>query len=205
MQQLKEAPNVYKTPVGQNSEEQVNAINQIFELFRFNYHNQFLKAFPDLETLNMAKRLWLKLLADHSGTVIMRAAEKTVKETSWLPTIHQVLLRCDLAEDFQVPNAYNAYIEACCAGSPKRAQSWSHPIVYHAGRATGWFFLANNTEKTAFPVFERNYHLLLQRLQNGESLNIDLPAALPETIDEPVSHEEREKILTELAEALEKY
>ena len=78
-QQLKQASADSATPVGQNSQrppsdDQLSAINQIFELFRFNYHNQFLKAFPDLDTMIMAKRLWAKLLADYSGQVIMRAA-----------------------------------------------------------------------------------------------------------------------------------
>src|SRR5690554_7542557 len=84
-QQLKVVSNDSVTPAGQSeqappSDEQLSAINQIFELFRFNYHNQFLKAFPDLDTLNIAKRLWLRLLSEYDGNVIMRAAEKTVKD-----------------------------------------------------------------------------------------------------------------------------
>ncbi|TNC92572.1 MAG: hypothetical protein CSH36_03845, partial [Thalassolituus sp.] len=76
-QQLRQASTDSVTQAGQNNatptDGQMAAINQIFELFRFNYHNQFLKAFPDLDTLNMAKRLWLRLLGDYSGEVIMRA------------------------------------------------------------------------------------------------------------------------------------
>src|SRR5690554_3009697 len=69
-QQLKVVSNDSVTPAGQSeqappSDEQLSAINQIFELFRFNYHNQFLKAFPDLDTLNIAKRLWLRLLSEY--------------------------------------------------------------------------------------------------------------------------------------------
>ena len=90
-QQLKQASADSVTPAGQNnapSDDQLSAINQIFELFRFNYHNQFLKAFPDLDTMNMAKRLWLRLLGDYSGEVIMRAAEKAVKENYTVPNTH---------------------------------------------------------------------------------------------------------------------
>ncbi|CCU73724.1 MAG: hypothetical protein ACI9NA_001430 [Gammaproteobacteria bacterium] len=36
----------------------------------------------------MAKRLWAKLLADYSGQVIMRAAEKTVEDSTYLPNVH---------------------------------------------------------------------------------------------------------------------
>jgi hypothetical protein len=195
-QQLKQASADSATPVGQNSQrppsdDQLSAINQIFELFRFNYHNQFLKAFPDLDTMNMAKRLWMRLLGDYTGEVIMRAAEKAVKESSWLPNVHEVLARCDISEVLGLPSAHAAYIEACRAPSPKKEYNWSHPAVYFAGRATDWFFIANETEQKAFPVFKRNYDLLLQRVQAGETLEIDLPPALTDGVETPLTRDEQ--------------
>ena len=193
------------TPAGQNnapSDDQLSAINQIFELFRFNYHNQFLKAFPDLDTMNMAKRLWLRLLGDYSGEVIMRAAEKAVKENGWLPNVHEVLARCDVAEVLGLPAAHAAYVEACRAPSPKKEFNWSHPAVYFAGRATDWFFIANEPEEKVFPVFKRNYDLLLNRIQNGEDLEIDLPRALPQETTTPLSRDEQKDRLKNLMAGL---
>lgn len=175
----------------------------MFELFRFNYHNQFLKAYPDLDTLIMAKRLWARLLGEYSAEVIMRAAEKTVKETSFLPNVHEVLQRCDVADCLGLPSAHAAYIEACRAPSPKKAFQWSHPIVYYAGLASDWFFLANSTEDTAFPVFKRNYELLLKRLQNGENIELEIPKAIPETISTPLSREEQRQRMAELKKLLD--
>lgn len=200
-QQLKQASADSVTPAGQNnapSDDQLSAINQIFELFRFNYHNQFLKAFPDLDTMNMAKRLWLRLLGDYTGEVIMRAAEKAVKENSWLPNVHEVLARCDVAEVVGLPSAHAAYVEACRAPSPKKEFNWSHPAVYFAGRATDWFFIANEPEEKVFPVFKRNYDLLLNRIQNGEDLEIDLPRALPQETTTPLSRDEQKDRLKNL-------
>jgi hypothetical protein len=202
-QQLKQASADSATPVGQNSQrppsdDQLSAINQIFELFRFNYHNQFLKAFPDLDTMNMAKRLWMRLLGDYTGEVIMRAAEKAVKESSWLPNVHEVLARCDISEVLGLPSAHAAYVEACRAPSPKKEYKWSHPAVYFAGRATDWFFIANETEQKAFPVFKRNYDLLLQRVQAGEKIEIDLPPALTHGVETPLSREEQKDRLKDL-------
>ena len=193
------------TPAGQNnapSDDQLSAINQIFELFRFNYHNQFLKALPDLDTMNMAKRLWLRLLGDYSGEVIMRAAEKAVKENGWLPNVHEVLARCDVAEILGLPTAHAAYVEACRAPSPKKEFNWSHPAVYFAGRATDWFFIANEPEEKVFPVFKRNYDLLLNRIQNGEDLEIDLPRALPKETTTPLSRDEQKDRLKNLMAGL---
>ena len=199
-QQLKPVSNDSPTPAGPteatgNSDDQLNAINQIFELFRFNYHNQFLKAFPDLTSLNMAKRLWARLLAEYSGDVIMNAAEKAVKESSFLPNVHEVLARCDRADTLGLPDAHAAYMEACRAPSPKKAFDWSHPAIYFAGRATDWYFLANEPESKVFPVFERNYEILLQRLQAGEELEMEVEKALPEKIETALSREQQQQKL----------
>ena len=204
-QQLKPVSADSAIPAGQTkkaSSDQLEAINQIFELFRFNYHNQFLKAFPDHDTLIMAKRLWSRLLLDYSGPVVMRAAEKAVKESSWLPSVHEVLRRCDRADVLGLPSAHMAYMEACRAPSPKKEYTWSHPAVYYAGLATDWFFLANEVEDKAFPVFKRNYELLLQRLEEGESLEIELAPALPETVSVVAPKEEQHKRLSELLKQL---
>lgn len=174
------------------------AINQIFELFRFNYHNQFLKAFPDLNTMNMAKRLWLRLLSEYSAEVMMRAAERAVKESTFLPNVHEVLSRCDVAEVLGLPNVHAAYMEACRAPSPKKEFNWSHPAVYYAGRASDWFFLANSPETKAFPVFQRNYDLLLKRLQNGEEIELEIAKAIPQEIELVLDKQQQKQRLAEL-------
>jgi hypothetical protein len=205
-QQLKPASNDSKTPAGDAptppSVEQKEAINQIFELFRFNYHNQFLKAFPDYDTLIMAKRLWARLLVEYSGDVIMRAAEKAVKDSTYLPTVHEVVRRCDRADVLGLPDAHAAYIEACRAPSPKQSFNWSHAAVYYAGRASDWYFLANTPEPKAFPVFQRNYELLLKRLEQGEDLELELPTALPQESVVPLPPEEQQRRLQALKDAL---
>jgi hypothetical protein len=70
--------------------------------------------------------------------------------------------------------------------------------VYFAGRATDWFFIANETEQKAFPVFKRNYDLLLQRVQAGEKIEIDLPPALTHGVETPLSREEQKDRLKDL-------
>ena len=152
------------------TDDQRDAINQIFALLRYNYHNQFTKAFPDLDAVKTGKRLWLNLLAEWPAETLLSAAERAVKECTWLPNVHEIISRCNLAENLGVPDSWQAYLEACRAPSPKKAQQWSHAIVYLAGKASDWFFLANSVEEVAFPVFERNYQILLRRLRNGEEL-----------------------------------
>lgn len=201
-QQLQPASSASTTPAGEEPRaatvEQKTAINQIFELFRFNYHNQFLKAFPDHGTLITAKKLWANLLAEYASDVVMAAAERAVKESSYLPNVHEVIRRCDPSGTLGLPPARAAYIEACRAPSPKAEYDWSHPAIYYAGRASDWYFLANTPEQKAFPVFERNYSMLLSRIQQGEDITIELEKALPETIEQPLPREEQRQRMKHL-------
>jgi len=180
--------------------DQKSAINQIFELFRFNYHNQFLKAFPDHDTVIMAKQLWSRLLVDFDANTMLKAAELVVKQQKFLPNVHDVLEACEQAQHIVlgVPDPHAAYVEACRAPSPKAEYNWTHPAVYYAGRASDWFMLANEPEQVAYPVFERNYALLLDRIRNGEELNIDLPKAIPEKIERPLERKEQAQNLRNL-------
>jgi hypothetical protein len=185
--------------------EQKTAINQIFELFRFNYHNQFLKAFPDHDTMIMAKQLWARLLSDYPAKTIMFAAEQVVKEQKFLPNIHDVVEACQTSAHklLGMPDVYAAYIEACRAPSPKKEYQWTHPAIYYAGRASDWFFLANTVEAKAFPVFERNYAILVEKVASGESIEIELPKALPDHIEKPLERKDLQEKMKQLLKDLE--
>ena len=89
---------------------------------------------------------------------ILKGAKHAIEHSDYLPTLNRMLECCQqgLAE-FGLPSAHDAYVEACRAPSPKSAQTWSHPAVYLAGRDSDWFFLANNTERTSWPVFKEHY------------------------------------------------
>ncbi|MDF1764567.1 MAG: replication protein P, partial [Oleibacter sp.] len=117
---------------------------------------------------------------------------------SWLPNVHEVVARCDIAESYGLPSAHAAYMEACRAPSPKKEFAWSHPAVYFAGRATDWFFLANEPEQKTFPVFARNYQLLMQRIQDGETLEIEVPAALTDGVATPLARAEQKQRMADL-------
>jgi len=106
--------------------------------------------------------------------------------------IGEFLEMCTItAEDLNLPDARRAYIEACNKPSPKEKQKWSHPIVYHAGRSCGWFELRHTPEKDMFPVFRNNYDDLLKRFLAGESLEIELPKAIPDKIESPLKDKDK--------------
>jgi hypothetical protein len=185
----------------QATEAHVDALNQVFALFRLNYHNQYYAAFPDGEQLRQIKKLWLESLSDYSVDHILRGAKHAIENSEYLPTLHRMLECCQQGlADLGLPAAHDAYVEACQAGSPKSAQRWSHPAVYLAGRDSDWFFLANNTERTSWPVFKAHYDQYCARVLRGESLEIPEPAALEKKPGKPLASEDQLARLKELRE-----
>ncbi|MDY6983961.1 MAG: replication protein P [Pseudomonadota bacterium] len=186
---------------GQNQRDHVDAINQLFTEFELAYHNQFHKAYAQEGSLNLAKKYWLTCLADFPPDVILRAARHVVKTQEFLPTVAAIVNTCENALPlFGLPPAHAAYVEACCASEPKARHAWSHPAVYHAAKATGWFELGTEPQSVIFPVFEYNYQQLCQRVLRGESLDIDVPVALPESVPQPLSPEENKARMKALRE-----
>jgi len=189
----------FKSQAKEPTAEHLDAINQVFAELKLAYHNQFYKAFPNDHELVMAKQLWLHALCDLTPARLRAGVRRLIKSHEYLPSLHKLREFCDpQPEELGLPDAHSAYIEACRAASPKREQQWSHPAVYRAGVESDWFFLANNPESVALPVFKRNYELLIERLLNGENLDVPLPKALPEEISRPLERSEQKKRLQQL-------
>ncbi|MEH6570496.1 MAG: replication protein P [Halioglobus sp.] len=188
-----------QTPAGQSksarttsSEGHVDALNQVFALFRLNYHNQYYAAYPDNTQVNQIKKLWLESLEDYPVEQILRGAKHAIENSEYLPTLNRMHECCQQGlSDFGLPSAHDAYVEACNAPSPKSAQRWSHAAVYLAGRDSDWFFLGNNTERMTWPIYREHYQQYCARIMRGESLEIPAPAALERDDVEPLSKAEQ--------------
>lgn len=183
--------------------DRVDAINQIFAEFEFAYHNQFHKAFADNDSLVIAKKYWLSSLEDYSPLQIVQAAKKIIRSQDYLPSIAAIVTACESGLDlFGLPSTRQAYIEACAATPPRKEFAWSHPAIYHAGRAAGWFLLGNESESVAFPVFEYHYTLICKKVMHGEKLDTVQPAPIPQKMEEPLEPEELRKRIAKMREEL---
>ena len=192
-----------KTRAASGHRDHVDAINQVFAELELAYHNQYHKAYAQEGSIGLAKKYWLECLAHFSPEIILQATRTVVTSQEYLPSVASIVHACEEARSgFGLPAAGAAYIEACCAPNPKAEQIWSHPAVYLAGKATGWFELANKTEKQIFPCFEKNYRVLCQRALHGETLVIDRPEALPEQISRTLTLEENKSRMAELRKQL---
>lgn len=185
------------------SEAHIDTINQVFALFRINYHNQYHSAFGNTQLLNQAKKLWAETLLDFPPEVILKGAKKAIEESEYLPTLHKMISFCQGAPELHgLPDIHSAYLEACRAPSPKAEFNWSHPAVYHAGRKCDWFFLANNPERETFSVFKNHYLELCNRVLKGETLSPPDIKKLSEQPEKPLSREENLKRLQALREQI---
>ena len=171
--------------------DHVDAINQIFAEFEFAYHNQFHKAFADAQSLAIAKKYWLSCLENYRPQQIVQAARSVVRESEYLPSIAVILKACEQGYDlFGLPTPHEAYVEACQATSPKSDYQWTHPAVYLAGKAVGWFDLANEPEASMLPRFTYHYEQLCHQVMNGEELRMQAHEPLPEKVERPLKREE---------------
>lgn len=170
----------------------MEAINQVFALFRLNYHNQYYAAFPNAEQLKQIKKLWLEALAAFPPEQVLRGAKHAIENSEYLPTLNRMLDSCRAgASEMGLPSPHDAFVEACQAGSPKSAQPWSHPAVYLAGRDSDWFFLANNAERTTWPIFRDHYQHYVAAALRGDTLEIPEPAAIEREPSAPLSAEQQ--------------
>jgi hypothetical protein len=185
------------------SAEQVDAINQLFRDFELVYHNQFRKAYPDEESIILAKKYWLASLGAYSPAQLSAASRQIVRSEEYLPSIATVVKACETGiELFGLPAVRQAYLEACCAPSPKAAQQWSHEAVYLAGRASDWFVLANEPESVALPIFAYHYQQLCRRVVQGEQLDIVQAPALEQQAARKLSAKENRKQMQKLRKSL---
>lgn len=191
-------------PTNNNAvDAQVDAINQAFAIFRRNYHNQYFKAFADEKELNITKRLWLDSLKRFSANSILQAAKKIIETKEFLPTLHTMIECCELLNNKNLPEPHAAYMEACQAPSPKVNADWSHLAIYYAGQAANWYFLQNNSEHVAFPVFKEKYLEICARVNMGEILSPPAALSLPNETTTPADKKTNLRNLDALRQALD--
>lgn len=142
------------------------------------------KAYPSKEMEQTAKKTWTKGFIEndiHSLEQIRWGLRKARSSgIPFIPSVGQFVQWCQpTAEDFGLPDARSAYLECCKNSRFLDGVKWSHVGVYVAGKATGWYEFSNRPERETWPLFKRNYDVVLNRLVNRENLKAEIPLALP--------------------------
>ena len=165
---------------------QVELINLIFAELEITFHNQFHKAFPDEETLTLAKQLWLAKLEKYQNEIVFRAIDKIIETSKYLPSLSAVLNQIKELKllEQNIPSSNAAYIEASSLGETNPLDfNWSHPFVYHAGAKVGWYRLKTESEFGIKKEFLEAYEEVLEESEFKESLLL-LPKTKEEVTEE---------------------
>jgi len=191
-------------PAPEHASHLIDAINQVFALFRLNYHNQFYSAYSNTELLNQAKRLWLEALSYFSEEQLLLGARRVIETSDYLPTLNRMIQCCEESvSNGGLPSPRSAYQEACNAPSPKTAFNWSHLAVYYAGLKTGWYRLSNESESSSYPSYQENYRRICRDIAQGQQLTPLITSQLNDEQKPALSNEESRARLLQLKKQLE--
>lgn len=166
-------------PGARSEREYKYAINTLFTLLEDAFPLKFKRAFPTAEDQARAKSVWLQSLAEFSPRRILKAGKKAIDTTRFFPDLADIRELCKLRfDEYGLKEPLQAYYEACNASVQTREYGWSHLAVYLAARETGWLMLRGEPQEIVFPVFERNYEILCNRVLDGEDLEAGIAQAL---------------------------
>ena len=156
-----------------NLQEYIESIDALFLKLELAYHYQFYKVFGTDDKLNEGKKLWANSLKKYEVTIINEASEEIIHTQPYFPTLTDIVKLCEqLKKSTSLPSADEAFIEARKSFSPRKKYNWSHPIIYLAGKKTGWNFLNEKDGRDIFYDFKKNYEHLVEAVSNGKEFSI---------------------------------
>ena len=154
-------------------QEYIESIDALFLKLELAYHYQFYKVFGTDDKLNEGKKLWANSLKKYEVTIINEASEEIIHTQPYFPTLTDIIKLCEqMKKSTSLPSADEAFIEARKSFSPRKKYNWSHPIIYLAGKKTGWNFLNEKDGRDIFYDFKKNYEHLVKAVNNGKEFSI---------------------------------
>ncbi|PJE80383.1 hypothetical protein CI610_00615 [invertebrate metagenome] len=150
-------------------------INALFTMLEAAYPTKFKLAFPTDDLLIEAKKVWMTSLQEFSPQRIKNAVKRAIDTVDFFPDLGDIRRLCKLNyQEIGLKEPLQAYYEACQSSCQSRTKHWSHIVVYLAARETGWMTLRSEEQRIAFPLFERNYEILCNRVLDGEDPEAEL-------------------------------
>ena len=185
-------------------DNRIELVNLIFTQLEVTYHNQFHKAYPDKNSLNLAKQLWLTQLQKFDEKIVFESVGKLMTTSDFLPTLSKVINYCieSKLKSNGIPNVNYAYKEACHSRNNFEKFSWSHPIIFYIGSKTGWDYLWTQAEKETFKEFKLNYDFLVNEYLDGKEFSKPNFPELPKTLKVKVNKESQLKKIQDLKNKL---
>ena len=130
-------------------ENRIDLINVVFTQLEITYHNQFHKAFPDSDSLKLAKQLWLKKLSIFENEIIFKSIDKIMSNSEYLPSLSAVLQKCKfLTLDANgVPSLEKCFKEASTFAMRRQNIAGLIQLFIKLGWKQAGFFFKMNLKK----------------------------------------------------------
>lgn len=181
-------------------------VNYLFKRFA-GFISAFKYSADSTDSFDLIRREW--------AFAIRRSKIKTLEELNcglnnlkskgaiFLPPVAEFIAMCKPSlESFGLPPIMDAYKEACRNSHPCADKKWSHAAVFNAAYQTGYHELKTLPMKESYPIFVRNYEIMMHRIMNGESLEKSINKAIPEDINLPSTKEVAKSALEALKKSL---
>lgn len=164
------------------------AVRRIFATLKTAYPAWYEKHFGDPRAETLAKRVWMTGVRVLSDEQVNRGLQRMVIDTDYPPTLHVFLSICRKVDG--LPDPEDAWFDALKG-------SYSHEVVRVAAHLTGIYEIrrAQLGDKHLRATFQRNYAIVIRRLENGEPLDGHIAAGIGH--DSQKSHAERAEEIAE--------
>lgn len=163
-----ESPKALSAEAAQNVNDIFRALQGAFPAWR--------SAFPDDDSLRVAKTTWVKGLMAAGVTDLKQIARGIKKarlsESDFFPSVGKFISWCRMTpEELGLPSDDLAWREVGQHCHHVLIHSWSHPGVYEAGRRVGWFEMRNCSGERDLSAlrkaFSAHYAAVLQEIERG--------------------------------------
>ncbi|WP_339885632.1 replication protein P [Vreelandella maris] len=152
-------------------------VNRVFTRLEAIYPRTWRTAFSTDQMLTLAKREVATSMAKWSTLPTTQSVDMAVERIKaeggeWPPSVASLVrFLKPRPEDFGMPSAEIAFNEAIQHSQNPAGHSWSHAAVREAGRATGWFDLAQASSDARIRIlrstFRKQYDAVVNRVMAG--------------------------------------
>ena len=123
------------------TQQGIEAINQVFGLFRLNYHNQYYARGLTPSRSSRSNGSGLRRSMPIPPPSILRAAQHAIETSDYLPTLNRMIDACRHGmSDLGLPVALRRLSRGLPRAVTQNRAAWRHPAVYLAGATVTGFF-----------------------------------------------------------------
>ncbi|WP_312380518.1 replication protein P [Pseudomonas oryzihabitans] len=147
------------------------AVKRVFATLKTSYPAWYEKHYGHPDAERLAKRVWMTGVKTLTDEQVDRGLQRMVLDSDFPPSLKEFVRLCCKVDG--LPTAADAWHQALAA-------DYRFEAVKVAAKLTGTYELrrAGHGDVPLKAVFERNYAIVLRRMENGEPLGGKVPMAL---------------------------